>query len=134
MIHQAGINPFGLDWHRFIVAAGAEGQVIGCGQLKEHRDGSLELASLAVAEGWRGRGIGGKLIRALIERADRELWLMCRSGLVPLYEKFGFRPVPSDEPQPAYFRHVRALASVAHLLVNRDQTLAVMTRPLSPED
>jgi N-acetylglutamate synthase-like GNAT family acetyltransferase len=133
LIRAAGINPFGLDWERFTVAETADGYVVGCGQLKEHRDGSLELASLAVAEGWRGRGIGGGLIRALIAQADQQLWLMCRSGLVPLYEKFGFQSVPPDGQQPPYFRRVRTLARIYHRVANRDQFLAVMTRPASAE-
>lgn len=134
LVRAAGINPLGLDWERFIVAEADNGLVIGCGQLKEHRDGSLELASLAVEERWRGRGVGRQLIRALITEADRQLWLMCRSGLVPLYEKFGFESVPSDGQQPSYFRRVRALARLYHLLASRDQSLAIMTRPANPDD
>jgi len=131
LIHEAGINPLGLKWERFVVAEADSGLVVGCAQLKDHRDGSVELASLAVAAAWRGRGIGGRLIRALIERADQTLWLMCRSGLVPFYEPFGFRAVGVDEPQPPYFRRIRKLARLFRVLARRHETLAVMSRTRS---
>lgn len=128
LIHEAGINPLGLDWRRFLVAESPDGIVVGCGQLKEHRDGSLELASLAVAGQWQGEGIGGRIVQALIERADQTLWLMCRSGLVPYYQKFGFREVPPEGEQPPYFRRVRRLARLYHAVVSRGDYLAVMSR------
>jgi N-acetylglutamate synthase-like GNAT family acetyltransferase len=128
LVHEAGINPLGLNWSRFIVAEEAGG-LVGCGQLKEHRDGSLELASLAVAGSRRRQGIGRLLLETLIDRADRRLWLMCRSGLVPFYQRFGFRAVPTDERQPPYFARMRKLAHLYHVLVDRGESLAIMTRP-----
>jgi N-acetylglutamate synthase-like GNAT family acetyltransferase len=54
LIRQVGINPLGLDWRRFLIAVDAGGQLVGCGQVKPHADGSLELASIAVQPAWRG--------------------------------------------------------------------------------
>jgi N-acetylglutamate synthase-like GNAT family acetyltransferase len=49
LVRVARINPLGLDWRRFVVALAENEVVIGCGQLKPHRDGSWELASIVVA-------------------------------------------------------------------------------------
>ena len=57
LIHRVGINPMDLNWWHFIVAELGDGTFIGCGQLKPHKDGSLELASLAVEEKYRGLGV-----------------------------------------------------------------------------
>jgi N-acetylglutamate synthase-like GNAT family acetyltransferase len=128
LVREAGINPLGLKWERFMVAVDPSDHVVGCGQLKPHRDGSLELASLAVRESWQGRGMGRALVEALIGDVETELWLMCRSSLTPLYEKFGFSEVGMDEKQPVYFRRVRRLASVFHMLAKTGEYLAVMVR------
>lgn len=128
LVLQAGINPLGLKWERFTVAVNTEDQVVGCGQLKPHRDGSLELASLAVQEEWRGQGVGGALIESLIERASEELWLMCRSPLTELYARFGFSEVEEDAQQPSYFRRIRRLAGLIHRLANTGEYLAIMVR------
>lgn len=128
LVRRAGINPFGLSWSRFTVAEDPQGQVVGCGQLKPHKDGTLELASLAVQEEWRGRGLGRRLVEDLIERADGELWLMCRSSLVSFYGRQGFVEVPPEGEQPAYFARVRRLADVFHWLRGTGEYLAVMVR------
>jgi len=127
LVLQGGINPTGLDWPRFWVAEDASGAVIGCGQLKPHRDGSLELASLAVREDLRGRGIARALIEQLIAQNDGTLYLMCRSGLGPLYQKFGFHPLEYDE-MPRYFQRVSRLVGVLNAVRKTNETLLVMRR------
>ena len=128
LIRQVGINPTGLDWQRFTVAVDELDQVVGCGQVKNHRAGVRELASLAVAPAWRGRGMAGAIMRELMHKAGPPLWLMCRSSLVSLYAKFGFDEVGPDEDQPGYFRRMRTLAG-AFLFVSGDEYLAIMTWP-----
>ena len=85
LIHSAGINPTGLDWRRFIVSE-VDGTFIGCGQLKPHKDGSLELASLAVEEKYRGLGVARALMERLMAEGTRPLYLMCRLELRALYD------------------------------------------------
>ncbi len=127
MVRAARINPTGLDWQRFRVAV-AEGEgIIGCGQVKPHRDGTQELASIVVVRNWRGRGVARLLIERLMLDAGAPLWLTCRSGLVGLYQRFGFREVGPEEDQPAYFRRMRRLAGVFEMLAKRGEYLAVMT-------
>ncbi len=123
LVRQTGINPLGLDWRRFIVAKSPAGEFIGCGQLKPHSDGSLELASLAVVPAWRGRGVARLIIQALMAKAPRPLYLTCRGALGPFYEKFGFRVLHPDE-MPSYFRRLSRLAGIMGKLVN--ETMLVM--------
>jgi N-acetylglutamate synthase-like GNAT family acetyltransferase len=125
LVREARINPTGLDWQRFIVAENDHGVVIGCVQIKPHRDGSHELASLVVDPEFRGQGIARALVEGLLENHTGELYLMCRSSLGGFYEKLGFAAV--DETQmPPYFRRVSRLASLAKILAREGDELLVM--------
>ena len=102
IVRAAGINPTGLQWPRFIIAEDA-GDVVGVGQVKPHRDGTRELASIAVIPGRRRQGIGSAIVNALIEREhDEVLHLTCRSELQGFYERFGFQRIERRE-YPVYF-------------------------------
>lgn len=109
LIHEGEVNPMGLDWKRFIVAENLQGEVVGCGQLKPHGKEVLELASIVVKTGYRDQGIARALIEHLLASGPRPLYLMCRSRLETLYEKFGFRAIPYDE-MPRYFQRIAKLA------------------------
>lgn len=126
LILSVRINPTRLDWRRFMVAQDGEGALIGCGQVKPHLDGSRELSSLAVVERWRGRGVARALIERLMAESNPPLWLTCRSGLIPLYKRFGFREVQKEEQQPRYFRRLRGLAEAFKMLSKAHEYLAVM--------
>jgi GNAT superfamily N-acetyltransferase len=121
------INPTGLDWRRFAVACSDQGEVIGCGQLKSHSDGSLELASIAVHPQWRKRGVARALITHLGSVHPGDLYLMCRAELGPMYEKFDFRPLDLAE-MPRYFQRISRLAGVLDLLRSEGVRLLVMKR------
>ena len=127
LVISGGINPTGLDWRRFIVAEAPDGRVIGCGQIKPHRDGSHELASIAVAPEWRERGVARAIIERLLASQDGDLYLMCRSRLGPLYEKFGFQALAETE-MPKYFKKVSRLASFVEYFNKERETLLVMKR------
>lgn len=126
-VRDSGINPTGLDWERFIMAEADGSQPVGCVQLKPHRDGSVELASLVVAEEWRGRGIARLLIEYTVNQHDGTLYLMCRSGLGPLYEKFGFQPLVEAE-MPRYFRQISRLVGIVNHFREPEEYLLVMRR------
>lgn len=126
LILTARINPTRLEWQRFVVAVDDQNALIGCGQVKPHRDGSRELSSVAVDENWRGRGVARALIEWLMANNEPPLWLTCRSGLMPLYERFGFREVRKEEEQPPYFRRLRRLANTFLMLSKTNEYLAVM--------
>jgi amino-acid N-acetyltransferase len=109
LIHLGEINPTGLDWERFVVAANPDGELIGCGQLKPHGREILELASITVHPKYRARGVARAIIEHLLADGPRPLYLMCRSRLEPLYEKFGFRAISYQE-MPRYFQRISKLA------------------------
>jgi N-acetylglutamate synthase-like GNAT family acetyltransferase len=125
LIHETGINPTGLDWQRFTVAKTADGMFIGCGQLKPHGDGTLELASIAVSPAWRKKGVGSSIIQKLMAEAPRPLYLTCLSHNGPFYEKFGFRMVSGDE-LPKYFRRLSKVAGFVNALNILQEKMLVM--------
>jgi N-acetylglutamate synthase-like GNAT family acetyltransferase len=109
LVRQGGINPFGLAWERFLVVVNERGEVIACGQIKPHGDGSRELASIAVRPAERGLGYARMVIERLLAENSPPLYLTCRSALGSLYEKFGFHRV--DPPaMPPYFRRLSRIA------------------------
>jgi N-acetylglutamate synthase-like GNAT family acetyltransferase len=127
LVHQARINPTGLDWRRFLVAVSSEGRIVGCGQVKNHGEEIRELASIAVRLDSRGNGIARQIISQLLSSNPMPIYLMCRSGLEPFYLKFGFLPVPFDE-MPVYFRRISRLARAISSLSRDSETLLVMKR------
>jgi N-acetylglutamate synthase-like GNAT family acetyltransferase len=125
LIHLVGINPTGLDWKRFVVAVNPNDEMIACGQLKPHGAGILELASIAVHPDYQGRGIARAVIEHLLKDSPRPLYLMCRSRLGGLYEKFGFRALAREE-MPPYFQRISKLAGLAGALMRSGDGLLVM--------
>lgn len=95
IVRTAGINPMNLDWPRFLIAEDG-GQIVGIGQIKPHKDGSRELASIAVIPERQGQGIGSQIIQALLAREQGILFLFCRSTLEGYYARFGFQKVERD--------------------------------------
>ena len=114
-----------LDWRRFLIASSPGGELAACVQVKPHRDGTFELASLAVHPAWRGRGLARRLVERLLAESPRPLYLTCRSGLESFYQKFGFRTLASEELTP-YFRRLQKLAGAMMGLFRESETLLVM--------
>jgi N-acetylglutamate synthase-like GNAT family acetyltransferase len=98
------INPFGLRWPRFLLAED-QGRIVGMGQVKQHGDGSRELASIAVIPEYRHKGIATAVVNALLAREVGVLFLTCRRQMEPFYNRFGFVAVGRDEMSP-YFRRI----------------------------
>ena len=67
-----------------------EGKVVGVGQVKEHRDGSRELASIAVRPNYRKKGIASLVIKRLLAQETGRLYLVCQNELEDFYIQFGF--------------------------------------------
>jgi amino-acid N-acetyltransferase len=76
------------DW----IVAEEEGRVVGCGSLVEMGPGLSEVRSLAVAPEHRKRGIGARLVEALVEQArERNIpTVFALTRAVPFFEKLGF--------------------------------------------
>ena len=127
LILRAGINPTKLDWRNFLVAEAEDGEFLGCGQVKQHADGSCELASLAVEKGHQGRGVGSALIMTLLEQHPDRLYLMCQASMGALYERYGFQAIEEAE-MPTYFRRVSRLPGVLGNLAEQGERLLIMRR------
>ena len=127
LIHQVGINPTGLDWRRFLVVVDERGKLLGCGQVKPHRDGTRELASIAVVPEHRGEGIARQIIQRLLDQHPGTLYLTCRASLGALYAKFGFREASAAELTP-YFKRLHRLSRLILRLGIAKEPLLIMLR------
>lgn len=125
LVYTARINPTGLKWPRFVIAENDLDEIIGCAQIKSHRDGSHELASLVVAADYRGLGIARSMVAHLTANHEGDLYLTCRSSLGGFYEKLGFVTL-AEHQMPPYFRRISRLASLAEILRKEGETLLVM--------
>ena len=127
IVRAALLNPLNLDWQRFLVAE-ESGGLIAVGQVKPHRDGSRELASIAVVPEWLGVGVGAAIVRGLVARESGALHLMCAARTAPFYERLGFRTIERAE-MPPYFRRIARLSGAAEWLARSDaMRLAIMRR------
>jgi N-acetylglutamate synthase-like GNAT family acetyltransferase len=126
LIWKVGINPFGLDWQRFIVIKDETGQIMACGQIKPHGD-VHELASIAVAEPYRGQGLARQVIEHLLSTSAGPLYLTCRSSLTPFYQRFGFEPLALAD-MPPYFQHLRRIVDIFRAVSRREEGMQVMRR------
>ena len=89
-----------LDPGGAILMALYDGEAVGTVALIPKESGAYELAKMAVDEHARGKGIGWRLGRAVLDRAREvgatRVYLESNTILEPainLYEKLGFRPV-----------------------------------------
>ncbi|HEY5982088.1 MAG TPA: GNAT family N-acetyltransferase [Anaerolineales bacterium] len=125
LIRRVRINPWSLDWRRFVVAVDGDDQLVGCGQLKPHGRSVIELASIAVEETHRGQGIARLIIETLLARAPRPVYLTARSGLRSLYSKWGFEEV-KPEDMPAYYLRLSRAMSLLQPFFGDGEYLLVM--------
>jgi N-acetylglutamate synthase-like GNAT family acetyltransferase len=117
IIRQAGISPFDLDWHHFLVAD-VGGNLVGTAQIKTHHDGTRELASIAVVPHWRKHGVASRLIQALLVEESGQVFLICQTRLETFYQRFGFQTVP-PEKHPASLHRIYRLMNIVFGLVER---------------
>jgi N-acetylglutamate synthase-like GNAT family acetyltransferase len=106
IVRSAGIKPFGLSWDRFMVAE-YHGEIVATGQLKPHKDGTVELASIATIPTYQHKGIASRLVHALLERAPTTLYLECESRNEGFYARFGFHALTPDQMPPDLGREYR---------------------------
>ena len=90
-----------------------DGEVAGCCALMSLADGGFEVAKMAVAEPFLGKGLGRALMAACIERARAarapRLYLETNSALIParaLYRSFGFRELDGMKRGPSDYERV----------------------------
>lgn len=76
----------------FVVATDARGRVVACGALKVYSPSLAEVASLAVARGMHGRGLGRRVVAAVerlaLARGIGELFALTLTP--PFFESLGY--------------------------------------------
>ncbi|HUO11432.1 MAG TPA: GNAT family N-acetyltransferase [Caulobacteraceae bacterium] len=90
-----------------VIFAREDGRIAGCCALMALPDGGFEVAKMAVADAFKGRGLGKALMTACVERAKAagapRLYLETNSSLAPalaLYRSFGFIEIIPATPSP----------------------------------
>jgi putative acetyltransferase len=93
-----------------IVFATIGEEIVGCCGLMPIAPGEYEVAKMAVTEACQGRGIGRKILDAVIDEAKRmgakRLYLETNSKLpsaTHLYESVGFRHLPVEGRKPSVY-------------------------------
>lgn len=151
-VHEQGV-PVELEWDELdprchhLLARDGEGQPIGTGRLTpEHKIGRM-----AVLADWRGRGVGGALLDALIERARelrwREISLHAQTSAIEFYARRGFLPIgdrfiEADIEHQSMHRlldqptlvetHAQAVAAVVGIAATARRSLYIYSRDLDP--
>jgi GNAT superfamily N-acetyltransferase len=78
-----------------VVLAAEGGEIIGF--VTAVGDGALAayIPLLEVRRGWRGKGIGGELVRRMLTRLEGYYMvdIVCDPELIPFYERFGMTPL-----------------------------------------
>jgi ribosomal protein S18 acetylase RimI-like enzyme len=97
-----------LDKGGVILFAELDGKIVGTGSLCALEEASYEIAKMAVTQNAQGRGIGEKLLLALMERARNlqaaKLFIVSNTKLetaIRLYRKHGFKD--STENRHAHY-------------------------------
>jgi len=132
IVREAKINPSSLSWPHFMVAE-EDGEIVGTSQVKPHRDGSRELASIAVVPRLQKRGIGSRLIEAQLARETGTLYLTCRHQLQPYYERFGFSTIPRGEYPPYFSRMVPVFNRIGRFFRIRIVVMRRVPPTISPD-
>ncbi|MEF3304532.1 N-acetyltransferase [Paenibacillus sp. GYB003] len=80
------------------VIAEFEGRFVGCGSLFRLGKDLVEIRSLGVSDGYKGQGIGRKLVTFLTEEAKEQdiPKIMALTYEVAFFEKNGFSVVPKE--------------------------------------
>jgi GNAT superfamily N-acetyltransferase len=97
---DSGKASFSPDGALFVVARGAEGELLGCGALRELEEGIGEIKRMYARPGTRGAGAAllAWLEREAVGLGYRELWLETRkvnTRAVDFYLKHGYEPIPN---------------------------------------
>lgn len=87
--HSIAIGAFDAD----------SGRLVGFARAVTDRATFAWLCDVIVVEGWRGRGIATRMVRALIDHSElRTLrrWCLATKDAHRVYARMGFMPVPGD--------------------------------------
>ena len=91
------------------LAEDSSGQVIGTGRLLPAEGGVARIGRMAVAAGWRGKGVGAAVLEALVraakDRGDHQVELHAQLHAAPFYDRQSFTRV-SEVYEEAGIAHV----------------------------
>ena len=105
LVHGERLNPTGINWPNFLVAA-VGGHVVGAAQVRKHSDGSHELGSLVVAGERRGQGIASRMIDALLADEREPIWMITSEPYARNFARWDFEPIePSAAPVKVRFNY-----------------------------
>jgi N-acetylglutamate synthase-like GNAT family acetyltransferase len=131
MIRRARLNPAGLRWPHFVVAE-QDGRIVGVAQVRVHRDGAHELASLAVVPAARGNGVATRLVDALLRDRATDVYTLIDRPFVDHFRRWGFEPIGSAR-LPRSVRRVhrvgRIVTALASVLARRRIRIVPLRRP-----
>ena len=130
LVRSERMNPFDLDWRRFLVAADAS-RLAGTIQLRSHFDGSRELGSLVVRPDMRARGIAARLIDALMLFARGRVYMITGERFAPHYEHWQFSPIDAASAPVGVLRNyvLGRLAGIVSRATGRTpRPLAILAR------
>jgi GNAT superfamily N-acetyltransferase len=81
--------------HRIVLLPGTG--IIGTGRLQHTQQDTARIRYMAVHEGYRGMGIGQRILISLEDCARssgaRSIWLDARESALPFYLKQGYEPI-----------------------------------------
>ncbi len=91
----------------FFVVATSDGEPVACGGVQRLPDGSAEIKRMWVHDGWRGAGLGARLLRHLEDRAREHGFAVVRldtndtlTEAIAMYERAGYRAIARYNDNP----------------------------------
>lgn len=107
---QIYVKDFGSSVHDKALVADAEGKIVGCAWVRimndyGHIDDETPSLSISVMEEYRGKGVGRKLLKEMIELERKEgysrisLSVQKANYAVKLYESMGFKVVEDKDDE-----------------------------------
>ncbi len=125
--------PLALEWDEFdprchhVLARDGDGQAVGTGRLTPKHT----IGRMAVLAGWRGRGVGPAMLRALLAQARELEWrdvsLHAQASAIEFYARHGFLPF-GERFEEAGIDHqsMRILLDAVNPVETRDAAVAAM--------
>jgi N-acetylglutamate synthase-like GNAT family acetyltransferase len=132
LVRGARLNPRGLEWPGFAVAADDTGALVGVAQVRAHPDGSRELASAVVLPAVRGHGVASRLIQRLLADEAGIVYAVVDRPHAGRLGRWGFAPAdPRALPRGVRrtLRVGRVVTAVLSLPARRRIRLVALARP-----